>query len=152
MKLNSFSREIYFFYAVNKDKWLNLAVKLLPTIQSINHCVRLPIINCVDSFVVLTIVFSCIEMKYNYRMLRNVFGMSLTPWHPMANSEMDIRPAFPSELTVMLWVDSNHLPSELQAIVLTTHPLNSLLIALLLFIYLKALEVLDVVILVFVII
>ena len=29
--------------------------------------------------VVLTKVFSYIGMKYNYRMLRNVFGMSSTP-------------------------------------------------------------------------
>ncbi len=28
---------------------------------------------------VLTIVLSCIGMKYNYRILRNVFGMSSTP-------------------------------------------------------------------------
>jgi len=58
--------------------------------------------------VVLTIVNSCIGMIYNYRMWRNVFGMSSTPWHPMDNSALDVRPAFQSELThyylTLAWV------------------------------------------------
>ena len=37
---------------------------------------------------VLTIVFSCIGMKFNYRMWRNVFDMSSTPWHPIKFSIM----------------------------------------------------------------
>ena len=98
-------------------------------------------------------IFSC------YRMWRNVFGMSSTPWHPMDISALDVRPAFPSKLAhyyltlawvcptlihpnkwnlkvrrwgssnhhifVMLWVDSNHLPSELNVSAPTTYPLNS---------------------------
>ncbi len=89
---------------------------------------------------VLTIVFPCIGMIYNYRIWRNVFGISSTPWYPMDNSPLDVRSAFLLELThyyltvrrsgssnhqifMMLWVDSNQLPQELQASALTTHPL-----------------------------
>ncbi len=56
----------------------------------------------------LFIVFSCIGLIYKYRMWRNVFGMSSTPSHPMDNSAMDVRLAFPSELThyylTLAWV------------------------------------------------
>ncbi len=47
--------------------------------------------------VVLTIVFSCTGMIYNYRMWRNVYGMTMssTPTHPIDNSAMYVRPAFP---------------------------------------------------------
>ena len=38
-------------------------------------------------------------MLFNYMMLRNVFGKSSRSWHPMDNSALDVRPAFPSELT-----------------------------------------------------
>ncbi len=93
--------------------------------------------------------------KLNYRMWRNVFGMSSTPWYPM-NSVFNVRPAFPSELThyyltlalewhvswwmkqlaagrvkthqifEMLRVDSNHPTPELQANDLATNLLNFL--------------------------
>ncbi len=58
--------------------------------------------------IVLTIVFSCIGMINNYRMWRNVFGMSSMPWHQMDNSSLEVIPAFLSELThyylTLAWV------------------------------------------------
>ncbi len=48
--------------------------------------------------VVLIIVFSCRGMVFNYRMWKNVFGMSYTVWHPMDDSDLDVRPAFQSDL------------------------------------------------------
>ena len=58
--------------------------------------------------VVLIIVFSCRGMVFNYKMWKNVFGMSCTVWHPMDDSDLDVRPAFPSKLThyqlTLAWV------------------------------------------------
>ena len=48
--------------------------------------------SCYGTCTIMLLYWLCIGMKYNYRMLRNVFGMSSTPWHPMANSAMDVRP------------------------------------------------------------
>ncbi len=57
---------------------------------------------------VLTIVFSCIGIIFNYRMWRNVFGMSSMVWHPIDNIALDIRPEFPSEIShynlTLAWV------------------------------------------------
>ncbi len=41
--------------------------------------------------VVLRIVFSCIGMKYNYRVWRNIFCMSFTYLHLMDNSTLDVK-------------------------------------------------------------
>ena len=46
-----------------------------------------------------TILLSCILMKYMYRMSRNGFSMGSMPWYLMDNSALDVRPAFPLELT-----------------------------------------------------
>ena len=40
-----------------------------------------------------------LEMLYNYKMWMKIFGTSSTPWHPMVKSALDVRPAFPLELT-----------------------------------------------------
>ncbi len=103
----------------------------------------------------MTIVFPCTGMIFIYRMLWNVFGMGSKLWHPMNDSALEVRTAFPSKLThyslTLSWVwqvsyfnpnewnltdwhrgssnhhifDSNHPPPGLQVSTLTTHPLNS---------------------------
>ncbi len=49
--------------------------------------------------VVLNIMFLCIGMIYNYRMLRNVLGMKSTPLYPINDTTLNVRLAIPSELT-----------------------------------------------------
>ena len=90
--------------------------------------------------VVLTIVFSCIGMIYNYRMSRNVFGMISTPWYPIGKFSIGyqthIRSHRSSEPTkyylTLAWVwqvsyvmQSTLMNGTKHGTALTTHPLNS---------------------------
>ncbi len=77
------------------DSYDNLLFALLPTTpgHSGNNITGV-IDSSMEDVVVLTIVFSCVRLIYNFRIGRNVFGKSSMLLHLMDNSALDVRPAF----------------------------------------------------------